>query len=64
MRKYPDNARFAIDGTLLILPGEFMKRLFCRPYGTNPGVHALCPSSKLPGYYQLSLSGQGLRDAN
>jgi hypothetical protein len=28
------------------------------PYGTNPGVHALCPSSKLLGYCQLSLAGQ------
>jgi hypothetical protein len=33
--------------------GEFMKRLFCRPYRTNTGVHALFPSSKLLGYYQL-----------
>jgi hypothetical protein len=36
-----------IDGGIICLDTveEFMKRLFCRPYGTNPGVHALCPSS-------------------
>jgi hypothetical protein len=30
-----------------------MERLFCRPYGTNPVINALYPSSKLLGYYQL-----------
>jgi hypothetical protein len=27
-----------IDGNV----GEFMKRLFCRPYGTNPDVCVFC----------------------
>jgi hypothetical protein len=26
--------------------GELMKRTFCRPYGTDPGVHIIRPSSR------------------
>jgi hypothetical protein len=42
--------------------GELMKRTLCRPYGTDPGLHVLCPSSELLGYCRLSLQDKESMD--
>ena len=58
--KFPSGKRLDGNDTA----GEFMKRAFCRPYGTDPGVHIISPSSKLLGYYQLSLRDKENIDLN